>query len=62
MIFYFLLILFRLCNNQNEPVGKEGDVFKLTAKEGIHSLACRTRKTVNEAMKHLAWIVLGNCH
>ena len=54
-------MLFRLYNNQNQLTDEMGKVSKVATKQGIHSLACRTRKTVNEAMKHLAWIVLGNC-
>jgi len=46
-------------NNQNQPAQKVEDAFKMTATEGIHSLFCRARKTVNSAMQHLAWVVLG---
>ncbi|CAF0969195.1 unnamed protein product [Rotaria sp. Silwood1] len=46
-------------DNQNRPVNNVNDAYKLKATEGIHSLLCRTRRTVHSAMQHLAWLVIG---
>ncbi|CAF3684355.1 unnamed protein product [Rotaria sordida] len=46
-------------NNQNEQVQDINSAHKLAATEGIHSLLCRTRRSVNSVMQHLAWLVLG---
>ncbi len=53
-------MLFRVLNNTNKQVQNLEHAFKLYAPEGVHSLVCRTRKSVNSAMKYLSWIALGN--
>lgn len=54
------LILFRIWNIRGEPTTNVNDAYKLSSTEGIHSLMCRTRRNINSAMQHLAWIAIGN--
>ncbi len=55
-------MFFRVLDSKNKPAQKPEDAFQLTATEGIHSLFCRTQKSVNSIMQYLAWILLGNVY
>ncbi|CAF4422810.1 unnamed protein product [Rotaria sp. Silwood2] len=46
-------------DNHNQPVDDITKAYKLTTTEGIHSVLCRVRRSVNSAMQHLAWLAVG---
>ncbi len=55
-------MFFRVLDSKNSPARKPGDASQLAATEGIHSLFCRTQKSVHSIMQYLAWILLGNVY
>ena len=52
-------ITFRVLNNQNQPTQTIDNAVKLQSIEGIHSLLCRARKSINSIMQFLSWILFG---
>jgi hypothetical protein len=53
-------MIFRVWTSLNKHTENVAEAYKLSTTEATRSLSCRVRKSVNSAMQHLAWLLIGN--